>query len=114
MSHRVTVDTEIKDREHAITALKDAKIEYREQGDTLYLLSGDYRDTTINLRTGKIVSGDTDHVRVDSGKLGLLRQQYTEAKYRAECFEQGIQIHDRTVIDHNGVRGVIRLQCRMA
>lgn len=110
MSHRVTVQTEIKEREFALAALQNQKIEYREQGDTIHLLSGDYNGSSINLKSGTITSGDVDYHRVDQGKLGLLRQAYSEAKYKAEAFKQGIEISDRTVLKD----GVIKLRCRMA
>jgi hypothetical protein len=110
MSHRVTVQTEIKEKEHALSALKSQKIEYREQGDTIHLLSGDYSGSSINLKSGMITSGDTDYHRVDAGKLGLLRQAYAEAKFKAEAFKQGIEISDRTL----NRDGEIVLRCRTA
>lgn len=108
MSHRVTVNTEIKDRALAIEALKSAGISFREQGDTLALESGDYRNATLNLKTGAI-TGDTDWGH-NAGKLGLLRQNYAEAKFKQEAFRQGVSITDRTV-DKDGN---IVLSCRMA
>lgn len=108
MSHRVTVNTEIKDRALALDALKAAGVSYREQGDFLHLTGGDYNNATINLKTGQI-SGDTDWGH-NSGKLGLLRQHYGEAKFRQEAFRQGITISNRTV-DKDGN---VVLTCRMA
>jgi hypothetical protein len=108
MSHRVTVQTEIKDKALAIEALKAAGVSYREQGNTLQLTGGNYNNAVINLATGQI-TGDTDWGH-DAGKLGLLRQNYTEAKFRAEAFRTGVSITDR-VVDKDGN---IVLSCRMA
>jgi len=108
MSHRVTVQTEIKDRMLAIDSLKAANIQYREQGDTLYLTSGGFENATLNLKTGQ-VSGDTDYGH-NVGKLGVLRQHYAEAKFKQESFRQGISIQSRTV-DRDGN---IVLHCRTA
>lgn len=108
MSHRVTVQTEIKDKALAISALKAGNISYREQGDMLHLTSGGFDGATINLRTGDI-SGDTDYGH-QAGKLGLLRQNYSEAKYRAEAIKQGISITSKSV----NKDGDIVLMCRMA
>lgn len=108
MSHRVTVQTEIKDRALAIEALKAAGVSYREQGEVLHLTSGGYENTTLNLKTGAI-SGDTDYGH-NAGKLGLLRQNYSEAAFRQESFRQGISIQDRSV-DKDGN---IVLHCRTA
>lgn len=110
MSHRVTVQTEIKDREHLVAALNQHKIEFREAGDTISLLSGQYNGASINLRSGVITSGDSDYYNADAGKLGLLRQAYAEAKYKAEAFKQGINVQSREVLEN----GTIKLRCRMA
>lgn len=108
MSHRVTVQTEIKDKGLALQALKASNISFREQGDTLHLTGGGYENVSINLKTGS-VSGDTDYGH-QASKLGLLRQNYAEAKYKAEAFKQGVSISDRRVEKN----GDIVLQCRMA
>ncbi len=108
MSHRVTVQTEIKDRALAIEALKSAGVQYREQGEVLHLSSGGYENATLNLKTGAI-SGDTDWGH-NAGKLGLLRQNYAEAQFKQEAFRQGISIQGRTT-DKDGS---IVLHCRTA
>jgi len=110
MSHRVTVQTEIKEKAHALSALKTSKIEFREQGDTIHLLGTGYEGASINLRTGQITSGDTDYYGVDAGKLGLLRQAYSEAKFRAEAFKEGVEINGKSV----NKNGEVVLHCRMA
>jgi hypothetical protein len=95
MSHRVTTQTEIKDKGLAIQALKHAGLSYREVGDQISITSGRMANSTIDLRTGTI-SGDTDHGHTRE-TLGMLRQYYGEAKYRAECAKQGISIESRAV-----------------
>lgn len=89
MSHRVTVETKITNKEHAISALKAQNISFREQGNNLQLLSGDFNGASINLTTGVLTSGDTDHFRVDESKLGMIRRHYAEAATRAEIAIQG-------------------------
>lgn len=108
MSHRVTVQTEIKDRALAIEALKAAGIQYREQGEVLYLTGQGFDSSTLNLKTGAI-SGDTDYGH-NAGKLGVLRQHYAEAQFKQESFRQGISIQSRTV-DKDGN---VVLHCRTA
>ena len=108
MSHRVTVQTEIKDKAIAISALKAAGISYREQGNTLALSGGQFDRSVINLSTGQI-TGDTDYGH-DQSRLGMLRQHYSEAKFKAEALKQGIEVQQRTV----NKDGDIILQCRMA
>lgn len=109
MSHRVTVQTEIKDRAHLLTALKEQNIRYEERGENINLLSGDFTGAHVNLKTGNIVSGDVDHYKVDAGKLGLLRQAYALAKYKAEAFQQGVSIENQEVL----ANGEIKLRCKL-
>jgi hypothetical protein len=113
MSHRVTYQTEINEKEFALAALRQSKIQFREQGDTIHLQGSGYDGSSINLKTGMIVSGDTDHYAVDAGKLGLLRQAYTEAKYRAEAFRIGTDIQNKEIVKING-QDVVKLRVRMA
>jgi hypothetical protein len=108
MSHRLTIETKITDREAARAALKQANIQFEERGDTIYLKTGAYRDTEINLKTGLITSGDVDFNRgIDQGQLGLLRQFYTEAKLKAEFQREGVQILERTEEVQNGEKVII-------
>lgn len=96
MSHRVTTETEIKDKALAIAALKTAGISYVEQGnDVLRFTSGRMANASLDLRTGRI-TGDTDYGHTQDG-LGVLRQNYGEAKYRQECLKQGVSIESREV-----------------
>lgn len=113
MSHRHTITTKITNKEIAKQALKAANIEFVEAGNRLCLQSGLYKDTVIDLRTGGIMSGDTDRVKVSEDDLGILRQYYTEALYRHECQLQGNEIQSRTVETINNEQCVV-LYCRMA
>lgn len=113
MSHRLTMETKITDRSVAEDALRKANIAFDTRGDNIYLKSGAYTGTEINLKTGKITSGDTDYHKIDQGKLGLLRQMYAEAKYRAECLREGVTITDRREETVNGQK-VIVLTCQTA
>jgi hypothetical protein len=98
MSHRVTVETEIKDKELAIQALKKAGVSYSEGGNTLTITSGPMRHCSIDLTSGRI-TGDTDqgHTRE---VLGLLRQNYAEAKWRLEAHREGIEVQQ--TLQENG------------
>jgi hypothetical protein len=114
MSHRLTISTQITDREAAQAALKQMGVAYDTRGDTIFLKAGNYNGTEINLKTGKVTSGDVDYNRgIDEGKLGLLRQYYAEAKYRAECLREGVEILDRQEVVENGQK-VIVLRCQTA
>jgi hypothetical protein len=100
MSHRVTTQTEIKDKTLAIQAIKGAKLQYREVGnDQLVITSGGMNNATIDLRTG-VISGDSDYGH-DKENLGVLRQHYSEAKFRAESLKNGVSIESR-VVEKNG------------
>jgi hypothetical protein len=101
----------MKEREHVLSALKAQKIEFREHGQNIDLLSREFAGASINLSTGMITSGDVDQFRnTDAGKLGLLRQAYSEAKFRAVAFKEGHMIGERS-IEKNGD---VTLICRMA
>lgn len=108
MSHRVTTQTEIKDKALAIQALKHANMAFQEYNNTLTVSSGPMAGASIDLSTGQ-VTGDTDrgHKNNDDS-LGLLKRYYAEAKIRQECAIQGITIEDRIVEKD----GRIRLVCQ--
>ena len=111
MSHRVTVQTEIKNKDLAIQALKSSGYAYTEQGDTLRITSGNLARAVINLTTGSI-DGDTDHHTQNS--LGLLRQAYGEALFREEAIRRGTTILSRDVRKSvNGEQEIV-LRCRTA
>jgi hypothetical protein len=108
MSHRVTTETEIKDKVILTQACKSTNITFTDQGaDHIRFTSGAMANATLDLRTGRI-TGDSDYGHTASG-LSALKQAYGEAKYKGECARQGIQIESRTT-DHEGN---IILMCSM-
>jgi len=107
MSHRLTIETQITDPEAAMDALRANKIEFRQQGQVLSLQTYPYQDTSINLKTGLVVSGDSDRVQTDKSQLGLLRGWYAEAKFKIEAAREGIQITDRQETIVNGRKAVV-------
>ncbi len=109
MSKRITVKTEIKDKGHAITALKSAGLAYEEMGSTqLRIKSGDLANATIDLTTG-VISGDSDFAGHRRETFGTLRKHYTEAKFRHEAAREGVQIKQRL----DAKDGSVILKCRM-
>lgn len=107
MSHRVTTQTEIKDKDIAKKALKVAKMDFRESGTILNITSGPMSGAYIDLTSGEVV-GDTDAHNKDT--LGMLRQEYGEQKYRSECVRQGVMVESRRV---DAKTGDIILMCAM-
>jgi hypothetical protein len=107
MSHRVTTRTEIKDKELAMAALKQAGYSFDDRGQQLTITSGDLSNASINLSTGDI-TGDSDW-RHNQEKFGALRQFYSEQKYKKELARQGGYVENRTVMQD----GVIRLRCHI-
>ena len=105
MSHRVTTETEIKDKALATAALKTAGISYQESGQTIRFTSGPLANATLDLSTGRI-SGDTDYGH-SPAKLAELKMFYGEAKYKLECNRNGIMVESRTV----NKAGEIELLC---
>jgi len=107
MSHRVTTETQIKNKDIAKQALRSLKIAFAENGDQLRITSGPMNNATIDCRTGR-VSGDTDYGHTQD-ILGSVRQAYSEMNYRNECNKQGISITSRQIEGENVV-----LYARMA
>ena len=108
MSHRVTTETEMKDKAILAQACKTAGINFVDQGaNQIRFTGGDLNNAVLDLRTGNI-SGDTDWGHTKA-KLDSLKQTYGETMYRAECMSQGIQIESRTV----NKAGEIVLTCSM-
>ena len=96
MSHRVTTETEMTDANLVATVLRAAGIEFTMQKKNVLISQGD-GTAILNLKTGRLTYG-TGPV---PEKLGLVRQLYAEAQYRAACEREGVEIVDRTV-DKNG------------
>lgn len=104
MSHRVTTQTDIKEKDLAIQALKAEGWSYTETGDTLHITSGPMRNASLNLRTGN-VTGDTDWHSRDT--LGALRQQYSVAKVRKEAIKTGAVIESQETMKNGDIRMVL-------
>jgi hypothetical protein len=108
MSKRVTTKTDIKDKNFAIAAMKNAGLAYEEMGDTvLRITSGALANASIDLTTG-VISGDTDYGHRKE-VFGSLRKHYSEVKFRHEAQREGVQIKQR--IEQKD--GSIKLLCRM-
>ena len=107
MSHRVTTETEIKDKAILAQACKTAGQNYVDQGQSIRFTGGKLNNAVLDLKTGRI-TGDTDYGHTESGLSGL-KQAYGEALYRNECGVQGIQIESRSVNE----AGEIVLMCSM-
>ncbi len=104
MAHQVTTETELTDASLLASALRAASIAFRIEKRKVVMTQGE-ATATLDLRTGR-VTGD---VEVMDRRLGIVKQLYGEAKYRAECERQGITIEARTV-DKDGS---IVLMCSM-
>lgn len=109
MSHRVTTQTNITDKDLAIQALKTAGWDFSERGESLYVSSGPMARSSINLKTG-VVEGDTDWHNRGDDSLGALKRFYAEAKAVEECRIQGVTIESREVTKE----GEIVLTCQAA
>jgi hypothetical protein len=96
MSHRVTTETEMTDANLVATVLRAAGIEFTMQKRNVLISEGD-ATAILNLQTGRLTHGSGPVPE----KLGLVRQLYAEATYRAACVRDGVDIVDRTV-DKNG------------
>ena len=107
MSHRVTTQTEIKDKALAMQAAKAAGIGVIDDGNYLRFTSGALSHAILDLRTGQI-TGDTDYGHT-TDKLSGLKLHYSEAKYKLECVRQGIMVESRTVTKD----GEVELICAM-
>lgn len=101
MSHRVTTQTEIKDKGIAIMALKKAGYSYIDEGSSLRVTSGPMSRSVIDLKTGDI-TGDTDYHSKSDDSLGALKQFYAEAKYTAELQKAGGEVVERSVEKASG------------
>lgn len=94
MSRIITTRTEIKDKALAVLACQQAGVAFRDEGEVLVFTSGSLANSQLNLRTGDIV-GDSDFGHSKTS-LGMLRQYYSEAKFKAEAQKIGTVIDERT------------------
>jgi hypothetical protein len=110
MSHRVTNETEMKNKELAVAAITAAGLSFRAQGESrLVITSGRLANAVLDLGTG-VITGDSDHGHTRE-TLGMLKQHYGEAMYRAECAKTGVEIFNRSVEE---ATGDVILHCRAA
>jgi hypothetical protein len=98
MGLRVTAETELKEVGLVEAAVQAAGFEFTRKKETFVIVAGDVT-ATLDLKTGRLTSKDVEMPR----RLGVLRQYYAEAKYRAECERQGIRIESRTVDQEGNV-----------
>lgn len=105
MSRRISFKSEIKDPDLALKALDSLDMSYRHTGDTIQIMSGTLQGCTVNLKTGEVI-GDSDY---HTGKLGALRQAYSEQDFRRAAARSGNTIESRTV----NAKGEIKILCRM-
>lgn len=98
MSHKITTQTEITDRDLAISAIKTAGWSHRASGPSaLTFTSGPMSGATLDLSNG-VVSGDTDaHSRA---ALGSLRVYYGEQKLVAEILKNGGYVDQESRVVH--------------
>jgi hypothetical protein len=97
MSHRLTIESPIKDKGLAQQVLRAQNIQFVAEttrnriklSDPRYAVRG--MDTYIDLDKGEIV-GDSDRIR----DLGELRQAYSEAKIMADAIANGDEIVSRS------------------
>ncbi len=101
MSHRVTTETEIKDKSVAVKACQKAGYLYREEGNFLIITNGPMRNAKIDLKSG-LVTGDTDHHRDNDDSLGALKQHYAEQLFTQEASKQGISVSSRKIDQKTG------------
>jgi len=94
MSRRIARQTSITDKELALQALKQAGIQYQDQGNTIRFTSGTMANATLDLTTGTI-SGDSDFEHTKERLVGLLRQHYSEAQIKREYAKLGTVIDER-------------------
>lgn len=108
MSHRVTTQTEIKDKTIALAALKASGASFVDRGQTIEVTSGPMNGATIDLRTGSIGGSYDVGLRNTNDSIGYLKRFYAEEKVKAECHLQGIVIESREVQKD----GSIKLTCQ--
>jgi len=112
MSHRVTTETNMTEKDVVLKVAKAQGINCSESANSIRFTGGQLNNAMLDLKSGRI-SGDTDFGHTESA-LGMLRQAYSEELYRRECLKQGIQIESRSVLSqHNGQKGVIKLVVAM-
>lgn len=106
MSHRTRNVTDIKNRELATQALKNAGWNYSEQGNNVLLItSGPLNRASLDLNTGDLI-GDSDW-RHSQNNISDLRRHYSEALVRHEALKTGASIESREVLKNGDIRLVL-------
>lgn len=103
MSHRVTSQTNITNKDLAIQALKTAGWGYAEQGSSIRITSGPMQHAVLNLQTGE-VEGDSDWHNSGDNSLGALKKFYGEAEVEEEARIKGIDIEKREVLSNGAIK----------
>lgn len=101
MSHKITTQTNITDKELAISALNIAGWKFSEGGQNIHVQSGPMTGASINLTTG-VVSGDSDYVTRDDDSMGALKRYYGEALVRAHAAKEGYEVEEREIDQQTG------------
>ena len=110
MSHIAMFSTKMTDSGILASALKDQKIENRQDGTRFHLLTGAYNGTTVDTRTGQVVGADTDRNReATDPRIGILRQAYTVAERKEFHFKMGTTVS--TEIENQHGQQVVALCC---
>ena len=100
MSRRITVKTEISNKDFAIQALSKLGVAYQVGENSITITSGPIPRGVLDLTTG-ILTTDSDYG--NSKKYDLFRQAYSEVQLIAECLKEGTIIEQR-IVDGNKIR----------
>lgn len=93
MSHRVTTQTQIKDKTLALEAFAQAGVKFKPAGANAFDIESGRSKGKIDLSSG-VITGDTD--RWADTDFDVLRQAYAEGAYVSELRRQGATIQSRT------------------
>ena len=98
MSKRVTTQTEIKDREIAMSAFKSAGISFTESGSGVFSIQTGRSHGTLDLRSGTISGDDMSFRQSD---FDSLKQHYAKEKTLKELLRAGASVQSQTT-ESNG------------
>ena len=94
MSRRVTTQTEIKDRDLALSAFQTAGVRFRDCGDDVFEISAGNSTAHLDLKSG-IISGDD--MRWKQRDFDTLKQHYGEQAYLWQLRKRGATLQKREV-----------------
>jgi len=100
MSRRITVKTQISNRDLAVQALSKLGAAYQVSENTITITSGPIPRGVLDLTTG-ILTTDSDYG--NAKKYNLFQQAYSEVQIMAECLKEGTVIEQR-IVDGNKIR----------